>query len=87
MDINAYFARIGLDPAGLEGPELLFAMHRAHAMTIPFENLDPYFRRPVSLDPDALFDKLVTRRRGGYCFEMNGLFCLATRALGFDRGA
>lgn len=84
MDINTYFERIRLDPSGLEGTELLFAMHRAHAMAIPFENLDPFFQRPVSLDPDALFDKLVTRRRGGYCFEMNGLFCLAARALGFD---
>ena len=84
MDIKAYMDRIGLDPAGLEGKELLFAMHRAHATHIPFENLDPFFGRAVSLEPEDLFDKLVTRRRGGYCFEMNGFFCLAARQLGFD---
>lgn len=84
MDIAAYFERIGLDPTGLHGADLLFAMHRAHAMTIPFENLDPYYSRPVSLDPDALFDKLVIRRRGGYCFEMNALFAMAAREVGFD---
>lgn len=84
FDLDAYFSRIGLDPKGLSGAELLFAAHGAHARSIPFECLDPFRDMEVSLAPEALFDKMVTRRRGGYCFEQNGLFYLAAKAMGFD---
>ena len=58
---------------------------RAHQMTIPFETLDVTdFSVPISLEPAAIMDKLLTRKRGGYCFELNGLFFLFLRALGFD---
>jgi N-hydroxyarylamine O-acetyltransferase len=57
-------------------------MHRAHASSIPFENLDPRRGLPVSLALDDLHDKLVVRRRGGYCFEHNLLFKGALEALG-----
>lgn len=83
VELDAYLARIGLaerpaaDRAGLE------RLQRAHRRAIPFENFDIALGRGISLDPDALFDKLVTRRRGGYCFEQNGLFLSALTALGF----
>ncbi|MGH2914977.1 MAG: arylamine N-acetyltransferase [Solirubrobacteraceae bacterium] len=72
--LRAYLERIGL--TGGPSPSLA-QLHRAHVTAIPFENLDPYCGLPVSLEPDALYDKLVARRRGGYCFEQNLLFAAA----------
>jgi N-hydroxyarylamine O-acetyltransferase len=51
---------------------------------VPFENLDIHLGRPILLDEQALFDKIVTHRRGGFCYELNGLFALLLRELGFD---
>ena len=59
-------------------------LHRAHVTAIPFENLDPHRGVPVSLEPAALQHKLVTQRRGGYCFEQNLLLAAGLRALGAD---
>ena len=84
MDIGAYLRRIGLDrtpPPTLDG---LAELSLAHLCTVPFENLDIAAGRPLSLDPDALFDKIVARRRGGFCYELNGLFAELLRALGFE---
>jgi N-hydroxyarylamine O-acetyltransferase len=50
---------------------------------VPFENLDIHLGRPIVLEDDALFDKIVERRRGGFCYELNGLFCRLLRELGF----
>jgi N-hydroxyarylamine O-acetyltransferase len=83
-DIQKYFSRIGYAGDTRVSASTLAALHTAHAFTIPFENLDVKYGRTLSLDPDALFDKLVTRRRGGYCFEMNGLFSIALKTLGFN---
>ena len=65
----------------LEG---LTTLVRAHRMAIPFENLDIPLGHGISLAPGAIFDKLVHRRRGGYCFEQNALFHWALAAMGFD---
>ncbi|MGE0775083.1 MAG: arylamine N-acetyltransferase [Sphingomonadaceae bacterium] len=83
FDIPAYLARIGL--AEQPAPDLagLIAIQRAHRLAIPFENLDIRLGRGIDLDPDHVFDKLVLRRRGGYCFEQNGLFLSALLAMGF----
>jgi N-hydroxyarylamine O-acetyltransferase len=85
FDLERYLKRIGLENGG-ERPsaKLLARLHRAHVTTIPFENLDPHRGVPVSLERGALFDKLVSRRRGGYCFEQNLLFTCALESLGFD---
>jgi N-hydroxyarylamine O-acetyltransferase len=58
-------------------------LHRRHMLSIPFENLDQVQRVPVSTDPAAVFAKIVGGGRGGWCFEQNGLFCEALRAVGF----
>jgi N-hydroxyarylamine O-acetyltransferase len=79
FDLDAYLGRIGL--AGRPG---LADLHLAHAVSIPFEGLDPYLGLPVSLDPDAIAEKLLTRRRGGYCFEQNLLLAAALGALGLE---
>lgn len=58
---------------------------RIHQQKIPFENLDTMdFLIPVSLEPKKIAEKLLDRKRGGYCFELNGLFSLFLRTLGFD---
>ncbi|HEX4107864.1 MAG TPA: arylamine N-acetyltransferase [Solirubrobacteraceae bacterium] len=79
MRLDAYLARVGLN-----GRPALAELHRAHATTIPFENLDPRRGRPVSLALEDLQDKLVDRRRGGYCFEHNVLLAAAMRELGAE---
>ena len=83
VDLEAYFARIGY--TGSRAPTLatLHALTAAHTQAIPFENLDVLLGRGISLDPEVLFDKLVRRRRGGYCFEQNGLFLRILEAMGF----
>ena len=77
-NIGAYLERIGLHQ-----PVTLAAVHRAHATSIAFENFDSYSGRPVSLDLGRIEDKLVTRGRGGYCFEHNLLLMGALESLGF----
>jgi N-hydroxyarylamine O-acetyltransferase len=77
FDLDEYLARIGLS-----GRPDLAQVHRAQATSIPFENLDPQRGVPVSLAPEDLKRKLVTQRRGGYCFEQNLLLKTALEALG-----
>jgi N-hydroxyarylamine O-acetyltransferase len=84
IDLNAYFERIGY--RGVREPALhvLSELHSLHPASVPFENLDPYLGRPVSLDPVALQAKLLGSRRGGYCFEQNALFRSVLETLGFS---
>lgn len=84
FDLDSYLARIGLKEAPPSDADGLQFLQRAHRLGIPFENLDIRLGRDISLDPDHLFDKLVHRRRGGYCFEQNALFLRAITAAGFD---
>jgi N-hydroxyarylamine O-acetyltransferase len=84
MDLSAYFQRIGYRGRYQPNIALLSALTLAHTQSIPFENLDVLLGRPIALEPDALFQKLVVERRGGYCFEQNGLFLEVLRELGFQ---
>lgn len=79
LDLDGYLARIGL--TGRPG---LAEVHRAHSISIPFENLGPHAGQPVSLQDSDLERKLVAERRGGYCFEQNMLLASALRELGAD---
>jgi N-hydroxyarylamine O-acetyltransferase len=83
MDVEAYLRRIEYDGLRAPSASTLRKLHRQHLFTVPFENLDIALGVPIRLDPDALFDKIVTRKRGGFCYELNGLFCLLLRELGF----
>ena len=81
--LDAYLHRIGLTsmvPADEDGLEIL---HRAQVYAIPFENFDIMLGQGINLEPAALFEKLVRRRRGGYCFELNGLFLRMLLQAGF----
>ncbi|GAA1551137.1 MULTISPECIES: arylamine N-acetyltransferase family protein [Streptomyces] len=84
LDVGAY-----LDRLGVEGPleptaQTLRRLHRAHALAIPFENLDILLGRGIDIDIEAVQDKLVRRRRGGYCYEHNMLFAVLLERLGFE---
>jgi N-hydroxyarylamine O-acetyltransferase len=78
FELSSYLDRVGLRYE----PTSLTAVHRAHATTIVFENFDPSTGRPVVLDVDNLVDKIVTRGRGGYCFEHNMLLKAALEEMG-----
>lgn len=81
--LGAYLERIGLTAAVSATEDGLARLHQAHGEAVPFENLDILLGRGVSLRPEDVFDKLVTRKRGGYCFEQNGLFQSVLGGLGF----
>jgi N-hydroxyarylamine O-acetyltransferase len=84
MELSAYLARIG--ESGPTTPDLatLDALMRAHIAAVPFENLDVQLGRRVTTDLPAIYAKLVGRRRGGWCYENNGLFGWALGELGFE---
>ncbi len=83
--VQAYLDRIGFAENPAPTLECLEKLIRCQLMTIPFENLDVYYGGLVpSLETDALFDKLILHRRGGYCFELNGLFLKLLQAIGFS---
>ncbi len=65
------------------GAAALRSLQLAHLYAVPFENLDIHLGRPLSLELPALYDKIVTRRRGGFCYELNGLFAWLLQSLGF----
>lgn len=80
--LSAYLRRLRLDAAPAADPEGLARLQAAHRRTIGFENLDIRLGRAIRVDPESVFDKLVTRGRGGYCFEQNRLFGDMLAALG-----
>jgi len=84
MDVARYLERIG--HAGDLTPDAanLAALVRAHRLRVPYETLDLWRGVHASLDLDALYDKVVARRRGGYCFELSGLFAELLRELGYE---
>jgi N-hydroxyarylamine O-acetyltransferase len=79
VDVAAYLARIGAAPDAD-----LATLQAAHLQTVPFEDYDIHLGVPLSLHPDAVFDKVVRRRRGGFCYELNGLFGRLLRELGYQ---
>ena len=84
LDLNGYFDRIGYGGEAEPNLDVLQGVVTAHTQAIPFENLDPVMGVPVDdLSPEALVDKLVHRRRGGYCYEQNGLLGYALAEVGF----
>ena len=84
MELTAYLDRIAF--RGNPRPELptLGALLRAHALSVPFENLDVQLGRPLGTDPAEAYEKIVLGRRGGWCYEQNGLFGWALETIGFE---
>jgi N-hydroxyarylamine O-acetyltransferase len=83
MDIGRYLERIGYHGDCATDLRTLRALHRAHMLSVPFENLDIALRRPIILDEQRLYRKVVDLGRGGFCYELNGLFATLLRAIGF----
>ena len=84
MNISAYLQRLSYTGPITPTAETLRALHLSHLLTIPFENLDIHLGRPIVPDEVAFFRKIVTEQRGGFCYELNGLFAALLQALGFD---
>lgn len=79
-----YLSRIGAQGLTEVSAANLASLQKAHMMSVPYENYDIWASKPSSLAYDVLFDKIVVRRRGGYCFELNGLFGWLLRELGYE---
>jgi N-hydroxyarylamine O-acetyltransferase len=80
--VAAYLQRIGVTRPAAADAAALGVLHRAHLLAVPFENLSIHLSEPISLADDDLIDKIVNRRRGGFCYELNGAFALLLEALG-----
>lgn len=83
VDVTSYLARIDYSFSRASTSETLRRLHRAHLLAVPFENLDISLGRPIAIEEDAILRKIVERRRGGFCYELNGAFAALLRALGF----
>lgn len=82
-EIRAYLDRIGFEGPVDGSAETLAKLQERHLHTVPYENLDILRRIPLSLEIEDLYEKIVIRRRGGYCFELNALFSWLLRELGY----
>ena len=83
MNVAAYLQRIGYSGPVTPTAETLRQLHCAHMFSVPFENLDIHRGRRIVVDADAFLRKVVERRRGGFCYELNGAFAALLEALGF----
>jgi N-hydroxyarylamine O-acetyltransferase len=84
MDARAYLKRINYDGPLEVSADTLRELHLAHLYAVPFENLSIHAHEAIVLNDEALFKKIVERRRGGFCYEANGAFASLLRALGFE---
>lgn len=84
MKVPAYLDRINYRGPLNADAETLRQLHIAHLRSVPFENLSIHAPEPILLDDESLFEKIVSRRRGGFCYELNGLFAALLRAIGFE---
>ena len=84
FQLQPYLTRIGYGGPTRPGLDELCRIHDGQLRNIPFENFDIALGRVIDLDMGRLFHKLVMHRRGGYCFELNGLLLAALEAFGFE---
>ena len=84
MNIDRYLERLHYFRLVKPDAQTLQGLQVAHMLHVPFENLDIGLKRPIQLSEEALWDKLVVHNRGGFCYELNGLFAWLLEAIGFD---
>jgi N-hydroxyarylamine O-acetyltransferase len=84
MNIDAYLERINYSGSIAPTADTLRALQVAHLRNVPFENLSIHAREAIVLEDESLYRKIVENRRGGFCYEANGLFAALLRALGFN---
>ena len=83
LQVRAYLDRIAYSGTTAPHSDTLRAVHRAHMLAVPFENLDIPLKRHIALDTDSFLRKIVERRRGGFCYEMNAAFAALLQELGY----
>ena len=85
MRMSDYMTRIGVADVKLQPDlETLTRLQRAHLIRVPFENLDIHWKIPIALDEKKFYEKIVSSRRGGFCYELNGLFNILLRSIGLE---
>ncbi len=84
MDTESYLERLNYDGPLEPSAETLRRLQHSHLLAVPFENLSIHSNQPIVLTDETLFEKVVTRKRGGFCYELNGLFSALLRELGFS---
>jgi N-hydroxyarylamine O-acetyltransferase len=84
LNVPAYLDRIAYTGSLAPTFEVLRHLHRAHLLSVPFENLDIAAGRKIVCEENAFIDKIVERRRGGFCYELNGALAALLRAIGFQ---
>src|SRR5512143_2252437 len=83
MKLSAYLDRIRYTQSVKPDVETLRGLQRAHMLTVPFENLDIALQRPIKIDEESIWEKIVSQNRGGFCYELNGLFAWLLKQIGF----
>ncbi|UII80620.1 arylamine N-acetyltransferase [Flagellimonas sp. CMM7] len=84
MNVSAYLNRIKYNKEVEIDKPTLFGLQRAHLLSVPFENLDIHYKNKIVLDMDIIFEKIVNRKRGGFCYELNSLFYTLLKEIGFN---
>jgi len=84
MDIPTYLMRINYTDSVKPDVQTLRGLQLAHMRHVPFENLDIGLKRPIQLSEEALWNKIVVQKRGGFCYELNGIFARLLSEIGFD---
>lgn len=85
MKKKDYLNRIGINEKDLPSNlETLKFLQKTHLLSVPFENLDIHWKNPIVLDTEKFFDKIIDKKRGGFCYELNGLFNELLTELGFQ---
>src|SRR5436190_18248372 len=84
MDLQKYLNRINYQGALLPSLETLRDLQLAHLFSVPFENLSIHNNEPIVLEDKALFEKIISHKRGGFCYELNGLFAALLGQIGFQ---
>jgi N-hydroxyarylamine O-acetyltransferase len=84
INVSDYLVRIGVAGDLAANCPTLAILQRQHLLNVPFENLDIYWKRPIVLETESFFQKIVENKRGGFCYELNGLFDELLKGLGFE---
>lgn len=84
MNIPAYLTRLNYSTSVKPDAETLHGLQLAHLLNVPFENLDIGLKQPIQLSEEALWEKIIVHKRGGFCYELNGLFARLLKQIGFD---
>jgi len=84
MEVGKYLERINYQGETEVTIEVLHGLQKKHLLSVPFENLDIHYKIPIQLNPGNIFEKVVIRKRGGFCYELNSIFYELLRSIGFD---